>query len=60
MVVTIKKGDSKKTIERKLKSLPEKKGFQAYKYLGKVKFEGDPVEIQRKMRDEWEERSSRH
>jgi hypothetical protein len=40
MVITINKSDSKKTIERKLKVLPNK-GFQAYKYLGKVKIEGD-------------------
>ena len=56
MVVTIKKGDSKKTIERKLKSLPKKKGFDSYKYLGKVKVEGDGLTIQREMRNGWRER----
>jgi hypothetical protein len=57
----IKKGDSKATIERKLKKFTKReKGFPAFKFLGKVKFEGDPVEIQRKMRNEWEERSGRH
>lgn len=70
MVITIKKGDSKAAIKRKLSRLPKKKakrpsnrkladkkkstGFPAHLFTGKVKFEGDPVEIQRKMRDEWE------
>jgi hypothetical protein len=60
MVITIKKGDSKKTIERKLSKLSKKKGFPAHKFLGKIKVDGDPLEIQRKMRDEWEERSRRY
>ena len=49
MVITIKKGDSKKTIEKKLSKLPQKKGFQAYKYLGKIKFDEDPIAIQRRL-----------
>lgn len=68
MVVKIKKGDSKEAIKKKLSRLPKKKakrvvnrkltnkkkpGFPAHLFTGKVKFEGDPVEIQRKMRDEW-------
>ena len=60
MVITIKKGDSKKTIEKKLSKLPKKKGFQAYKYLGKIKFDEDPVAIQRRLRDEWKKRSDRY
>ncbi len=69
MVITIKKGDSMEAIKKKLSRLPRKKpkrltnrklsnkkkptGFPAHLFTGKVKFEGDPVEIQRKMRDEW-------
>jgi hypothetical protein len=37
-----------------------KNDFPAHKFTGKVKFEGDPIEIQRKLRDEWEERLRRH
>jgi hypothetical protein len=55
MVVKIKKGESKSSIESKLKRLRKssKKGFPAHLFTGKVKFAGDPVEIQRKLRDEW-------
>lgn len=53
MVITIKRSDSKKTIARKLKDLPEKKGFEAFKYHGKIRVEGDRLEIQKQMRDGW-------
>ncbi len=29
-------------------------GFDAYKYLGKVKVRGDAATIQKSLRDEWE------
>ena len=56
MTITIKKGESKKSIQQKLARLkkPKTMGFPAHLFTGKVKFDGDPVEIQRKMRDEWE------
>jgi len=57
MVVIIKKSDSKRTIERKIKSVkPLKPGkvFDSYKHLGKLKIKEDPNEIQKKLRDEWE------
>ncbi len=58
MVVRIKKGESKASIDRKLKKLyAGKKGFPAYKYLGKIKIEEGPMEIQKRLRDEWSERS---
>lgn len=57
MVITIKKSDSKKTIERKLRGL-RSKGFQAHKYLGKVKIEGDGLAIQKQLRDGWKKRPS--
>jgi len=31
-----------------------KKGFDAKAFLGKVKFDKDPLAIQKEMRDEWE------
>ena len=56
MVVIIKKKDTKKSIQRKLNSVKSpkiKKKLNAYKYLGTVKINGDPVKIQKKLRDEW-------
>lgn len=57
MVVIIKKSDSKRTIERKIKSvktIKPKKVLDAYKYLGILKIKEDPNEIQKKLRDEWQ------
>lgn len=57
MVVIIKKTDSKRTIERKIKSVkPIKPGkvLDAYKYLGKLRIKEDPNEIKKKLRDEWQ------
>ena len=52
----IKKGDSKKTIDRKLKRLPKDKGFDSFKYLGKVKVNEDGLAIQKKLRNGWKKR----
>ncbi len=57
MVVIIKKSDSKRTIDRKIKSvktIKPKKVLDAYKYLGILKIKEDPNEIQKKLRDEWQ------
>ena len=56
MVVVIKKTDTKRTIQKKIKSvkpLKSKKLFDAYKYLGSVKINENPNEIQKKMRYGW-------
>jgi hypothetical protein len=58
MVTTIRKGASKKEIQDLFKELENKKksrrSFDAYKFCGAVKFGEDALEIQKKMRDEWE------
>jgi hypothetical protein len=58
MVTTIKKGASKKEIQALFKELESKKksrkGFEAHKFCGVVKFKEDAINIQKKMRDEWE------
>ena len=58
MVTTIKKGASRKEIKNLFKEIEKKKesgkGFDAYRFCGTVKFEEDALEIQKKMRDEWE------
>jgi hypothetical protein len=61
MVLTIKKGMTKKEIDELLKQLPaspilpeiDKKPIDATKYSGKIRFDvGNIIEIQRRMRDD--------
>lgn len=59
MTVVIKKGDSKEHMDQLLKKVAEQpikptKKFEATKFCGTVEFKEDPLEIQKKMRDEWE------
>lgn len=57
MVVVIKKGESQESIQKKLNKLKGKgKKFPAHKFLGILKVDEDPVKIQRRLRDEWEDR----
>lgn len=51
----ISKKDSRKTIEKKMKSLRQK-GFAAHKFLGAIKLEGDGLAIQKKLRNGWKKR----
>jgi S-adenosylmethionine synthetase len=55
MVTVIKKTDTKRQIKRKVKPngySSQKKLFDAKKYNGILKLKEDPLEIQRKMREE--------
>ncbi|MBK0380758.1 hypothetical protein [Mucilaginibacter segetis] len=57
MVLVLKKGASKKEIDAIEKALYKEKalgGFNAKKYNGTLKFKGDALTIQEKLRDEWE------
>ena len=57
MVTVIKSGASKKEIDRILKSHNNKKGkkgIEVKKYCGILNLKEDPVELQKKWRDEWE------
>lgn len=54
MVIVIKRNSSKKVIQDALNKIHVRKGFDAYKYLGILKLKGDPIGIQKKVRDEWE------
>ena len=58
MVVTIKKGATLEDIneieKRVFTTIKVKKGFDAKKYNGTVKFEEDAMTIQKKLRNEWE------
>ena len=56
MVLVLKKGASKKEIEairKKLDRLPAK-GVNTKKYCGVLKLKEDPLDIQKKMRNEWQ------
>lgn len=57
MVLVLKKGAGKKEIadiEKKLYAKKEVTGFDAKKYNGVLKLKGDPLTIQKSLRDEWE------
>lgn len=57
MVTILKKGTSRSRIEKileKIKSKKASKGIDAYKYCGIIELAEDPVEYQRKVRDEWD------
>ena len=62
MTVVINKTDTKAQIEKKLakamtaaKKSKKKKGFNSKKHAGKLKgLYGDPLEYQKRLRDEWE------
>jgi len=53
MVAVIKLNSTKQQIERILKKIKFRKGFNAYKYCGVVSLKESPVRIQKRMRDEW-------
>jgi hypothetical protein len=61
MKLTIKKGMTKEEIDELLKQLPpsppvqgmeDKKPIDMTKYFGKLKWKGDVIETQRRMRDD--------
>jgi hypothetical protein len=54
MVLVLKKGASKKEMESIADKLRVAKGVDTKKYCGTIKLKEDPLEIQKKMRDEWE------
>ena len=55
MVTIIKKGTSKEKIQIALNKRPIKiKGPDLKKYCGSISLSEDPLELQKKMRNEWE------
>lgn len=57
MVLIIKRGDSTEKVNKLLAKLQEeagKKGVDTTKHCGTIKLKEDPLEIQRKLRDEWQ------
>jgi hypothetical protein len=57
MVLVLKQGAGKKqiaAIEKKLYSYSSLTGFNAKRYNGVLKLKEDPLQIQKKIRNEWE------
>jgi hypothetical protein len=52
-MTTIKKIRSAKNLTAALKKVKPARRFDANKHLGKVNWGEDPLEYQKKMRDEW-------
>lgn len=56
MVLVLNKDSKESDLDNFLKNVAEqkpKKGFNAEKYCGKIKLKAHPLEIQKKLRDEW-------
>ena len=53
MVLTIKKGMSKKNVDDVLRKIKQTKKLDAKRYLGKVKWDEDALAYQKRIRDEW-------
>jgi hypothetical protein len=54
MVTIIKKGTSKTSIKHLVDKIQVRKGIDAQKYCGVIKLKESPVDIQKKLRNEWE------
>lgn len=56
MVTTLKHGSQKDSITKLLNRLSKKagRGIDAHKYSGLIKLKGNPLEIQKELRNEWE------
>ena len=58
MVTIIKKGTSKEKIKslmkQRHKSKPERRKIDLQKYCGTISLKEDPLELQKKWRDEWQ------
>lgn len=53
MVLTVKKGMSKKKLNEALGNWKRTKKLDAKRHLGKVKWEEDALEFQKRLRDAW-------
>jgi cellobiose-specific phosphotransferase system component IIA len=54
MTTIIKKGAGKKRLNEALQKIKKKKKFDANKHLGKVSWDEDALEYQKKHRNEWD------
>ena len=54
MVTVIKKGTTPKRLLEKIDSIQKKKNKDIKALCGSVKLEKDPLELQKRWRDEWQ------
>jgi hypothetical protein len=57
MVLVLKRGATKEEIaelKKKLAAAQAKKGVNTKKYCGVLKLDEDPMDIQKRLRDEWD------
>jgi hypothetical protein len=54
MVLVLKKGANKKEMLNIEKKLSKSSGVNTKKYCGVIALKEDPLEIQKKLRDEWQ------
>ena len=57
MVIVLKRGETKRNIQRLLHTLFASKkthGIDTHKYCGTISLEKSALEIQKELRDEWE------
>jgi hypothetical protein len=54
MVITIKKDTNNQEIDKLLLGLKPRKQFTSKMFLGKIKWEEDALEYQKRIRDEWD------
>jgi len=54
MVVVLEKRYDKKKIDKLIEDLKPVKVFDAKKFAGKIKWEEDPSEFQKQIRNEWD------
>jgi hypothetical protein len=53
MVIVIEQGTTQEKLEILLKKLKIKKGVDTKKYCGVIHLKESPLQIQKKLRDEW-------
>jgi hypothetical protein len=54
MVIVIEKTHSKKEIDKLISKYKPVKTFDAKKFAGKIKWDEDPVQYQKRIRNEWD------
>ncbi len=54
MAIVIKETTTRAKLDTLLKKINVKKGIDAKKYCGVIKLKEDSLDIQKKLRDEWE------
>ncbi len=53
MTTIIKKGSGKKKLNEVLLKIKKKKSFNAKQYLGKIRWNEDALEYQKRVRNDW-------